>query len=742
MTVYYIDFINGNDANTGLSWAQAWKTSLNGPTAARTVPGDVFRVAKSPDPVSVGSATWTTRKVGNSITFGTAPTTFITGGTAGWVTSSTTTVTNNQSTAYILSPTVSCVTSADTALMYKNLGATFDYSGNTQLSFWFRPAAAFDCTTTQSMTIQLCSDTAGTVVVDSLVMPKWNYSANTWYPIVIDKGSALGASIQSISIVTAQATTATFYFDEFFVSPADGITLHSLISKGASVATNEKDDWYPIKTIRGADVWLMASYSPGTAVGACISGALDCSYIGITETVTTYRRETIKPFTAAGPSATNFIVTNEAGTAGNNYVWSGGWNTATTIQDGETWLDNLVGLNSTIAQTVNYFRFENFGCVRSSIGFSAGGFVEFVNISHVGCNSGGVSSSGFTSANTINKTNSFKCFIGCGGNMTLNGSNAAYGLNLTVGNIWGTGNINIGAWSYSTLNIGNIYTASTTQAIGPSNNNNCVITIGDIEACRTTAAPNGIAVTQLVLLQGSENSVYYMGNLTAFSGAAGGMISNTVNITSIFNITSFNGTAPAFGITGYSSPVINKAVFNSTSVFYITQGTTNLYSQLVCNDYNNTPGYSRIYRGMGTAQSYYYELQTTDVRTAGSKAWKVSIPTTPTTGNNFNIIGGNGNLKLASVAAVANKLVTVSCYVKRTSVNQDAGILIDAKSGFLPGYTDNITSSVTGFGSFELVIVTFTPTQNCVFDVYAMLNFTTAGTCDVVWDDLSVSQAA
>lgn len=43
----------------GSSWADAWQTITSGATAARIAPGDTIRVAKSPDPVSVGNATWT-----------------------------------------------------------------------------------------------------------------------------------------------------------------------------------------------------------------------------------------------------------------------------------------------------------------------------------------------------------------------------------------------------------------------------------------------------------------------------------------------------------------------------------------------------------------------------------------------------------------------------------------------------------------------------------------------------------
>jgi hypothetical protein len=59
MPTYYIDFEGGNDANDGLTFANRWKTFNTGATAARIAAGDTIRVMASPDPTSIGSATWT-----------------------------------------------------------------------------------------------------------------------------------------------------------------------------------------------------------------------------------------------------------------------------------------------------------------------------------------------------------------------------------------------------------------------------------------------------------------------------------------------------------------------------------------------------------------------------------------------------------------------------------------------------------------------------------------------------------
>lgn len=59
MAIFYVDLINGNDANDGTSWAQAFLT-MGGATSAKGVAaGDTVRIAKTEDKTSLGNATWT-----------------------------------------------------------------------------------------------------------------------------------------------------------------------------------------------------------------------------------------------------------------------------------------------------------------------------------------------------------------------------------------------------------------------------------------------------------------------------------------------------------------------------------------------------------------------------------------------------------------------------------------------------------------------------------------------------------
>lgn len=62
MAIFYVDPINGNNANDGLSFATAWN-NLGTILATRITPGDEFRFVKTPDPTSLGqNAKFTSRQ--------------------------------------------------------------------------------------------------------------------------------------------------------------------------------------------------------------------------------------------------------------------------------------------------------------------------------------------------------------------------------------------------------------------------------------------------------------------------------------------------------------------------------------------------------------------------------------------------------------------------------------------------------------------------------------------------------
>ena len=751
MPTYHIDPVNGNDANTGLSWAQAWRTFTTGATAARIAPGDDIKVAKTAAPVSIGTATWTDGKVGNSVTFAAAPTKLIDAAKSGWVTMGAgSTVTNLQTVAYMTpvsygSTSVGClrwVTSSSANGCYKDLGSDQDFSAHQQISFWFRTTSAFDCTGAQNLIVELCSDAAATTVVNSMTIEKWSYAANTWYPLVINNGAALGSAIRSIRFRTTSATSQTFYVDEIFASPANGITLRSLIGLNNGA-------WYAIRSIRNADVSLLASFSASDAIGATATNQLviDAAWLGTTQTATTWKLDPSLAFNpTTGPTSTSYLVNNlEAASTSLPRRITGGWNTSTDIIDGETWGDGVAQQAVAFFSVNNAFTVvENFGAVRylnvqpsssadnffmhnssavaclgwPSVAINQGAWVKLLNILNVNIKC----ATGMQSFNPygVNPTSGFTS-ITVGEIWGVGGSSFGTGVSVAPG----TGGVNYGRYTLGHIGcIGNA-SFSALQAQTPVQIKTGRIVL--LNSAFSTSRQASLNLSSGLTLNAEEINLA----LSATSNPAGAKIyTNNLNLaTSTQAILAAGGTDTVIFAqnTNIACPIFSSASnsINQKVYFHNWQGTPGDFRVYVCDLKLTTPG--------------YFELQGVDVFTAGSKAVRYAGIAYIATDS---VIGARMDLKLASAAAEANKLVTVTARVKRNSANVNAGIYIPGFDGYLPGYTDDISTSVTSVGSWDLVTVTFTPTQNCVFDVFAWLTPTGAVTPNVVWDALTISQAA
>jgi hypothetical protein len=765
MTTYYIDLVNGSDAAAGTSWGTAWKTFTTGATAARLAPGDEVRVAETSAPTAIGTATWTSGKVGNSITFETAPTKQIDTCKSGWA-GGNATVTNAQSTAYMTNTTFGGVTAGALQAVlsasigrqcYKNLGSAQDFSAHQQVSFWFRTGTAIDTTGANSMQIVLCSDTAGNTPVDTLTMPKWNYAANIWYPIVIDKGSALGSSIQSVAFYSAGSsqTAATIYLDEMFASPASGLTLYSLIGLNDG-------DWHAIRSIRGADVQLLAGFVAGTAAGACsFNYQVDASWMGTTQTSTTYKLEPSRALLpTSGPAATFGIDDKEVATAALPHKFSGGWNTGTGLQTGVTFIDNGTQTASSVGinlLTNSYKYFENFGIVRFATGFTNTGNSVGKDLTFVANNTMPVIAT--TPSVTFMQslvTNwgvtelGFKSASGNGSGAVPMFAHSYTSLPLNIGNIWGcgtTGTLLSFQATYNngtTVNIGNVYPpAAGSNIVLALGGANMKYNIASIKVCSHAQTGIGIGFGGLSSATGSAVKIGTV-SLTLGPGSAALFSNSSNNVltidtlegsgTFIYAVCGASGAAGGENMVLIGSNTFSGTLFGSASTslpnvktyFHNWGGVTDVFRAYVGDSIQAVPG--------------YFELQGTDVYTAGSKAVRF---TGVTWAAGSQGAGCNLDLKLASAAAEANKLVTVTARVKRNSTAVAAGIYIPAFSKLVPGYTSDITAACASSGSYELLTITFTPTANCVFDVMAYLTVPVVGaTPDIVWDALTISQAA
>lgn len=335
MTTFYLDFEGGNDANAGTSFALRWKTITSGATAARIAAGDTIRIMASPDETSLGqNVTWTAGSP--TLTLTTAVTQTVSNCETAWTASANVTATAAATRRRQGTNAASLVvaTGFTTGIIAYSATGTLDLSGYQQASFWIYTTAAVAA---NALVLDFCSDTVGAVPVDSFTIP-FATPAGAWWPVTINKGSALGASIQSVALRAAtDPGGVTIWLDNIIAckapSAADSLTHNSMISKNIGT----EPWWFPVMNIDGTTVTLNGSWS-------AVNQGAGWDYPGTTATTTTYKRESI--FADVGTSTVN-----DSGTLNNPITFSGGWNrTDMSTQTGETWVrgkgnTTLIGLD-------------------------------------------------------------------------------------------------------------------------------------------------------------------------------------------------------------------------------------------------------------------------------------------------------------------------------------------------------------------------------------------------------------
>ena len=313
----------------------------------------------------VGGATGTVRLRNNTrVKLATAVTQNIasTGpGRAAWVASANVTTGIGTNKEHASSDSIVIAAGFTTGLAaYWALPSTLDLSGYQQVSFWVQQNGG-NLGAAGSVDIRLCSDAAGVTAVNTISIPALP-ATSRWMPVTVDLGTNLGSSIQSIAFyVNTDNGTQNFLLNNIIAckasSAADSLTLTSLIGKNTTGET-----FWGIQSINGTRVMLDADTS-GAPQFATVRG-----YYGTSETVTTWKRETIK----LGPSAsssTALQTIQESGTDGSPIAYRGGWDrTAMTTQNLETWLDGLNGNGYALSATAkNWITYQKISGSRFSI---------------------------------------------------------------------------------------------------------------------------------------------------------------------------------------------------------------------------------------------------------------------------------------------------------------------------------------------------------------------------------------
>ena len=189
-------------------------------------------------------------------------------------------------------------------------------------------------------------------------------ATSRWMPFTVDLGTNLGSNIQSIALYVVTDTGAqTLLLNNIIACKAssapDSLTLTSLIGKNTPGET-----FWGIQSINGRRVMLDADTN-ATPISTTVRG-----YYGTSETVTTWKRETIKLGPAASTS-TSLQAIQESGTDGSPITYSGGWDqTNMSTQNLETWLDGVNGNGYAVVVNLNWINTEKLAFVRLARGIN------------------------------------------------------------------------------------------------------------------------------------------------------------------------------------------------------------------------------------------------------------------------------------------------------------------------------------------------------------------------------------
>ena len=758
MPTYFIDFEGGNDANTGLSFAQRWRTITNGATAARIAPGDEIRIMASPDPTSIGNATWTgggrptfspivsstnatpivlstsvahglvtgdyVSVTGHTINtnangvwrVGTTPTgtTFQilqidgtnttgngVGGVAGnvtkannlvvktasplvqnialcgglgqkpqWVASTNVTTSQNttnwkegSSSAQILLGTAFTTGKA----AYYTLPSTLNLSAYQQVTFWVRINSGTVGAAGQAY-IALCTDTIGDTVVHQCDIPALGGTA-VWVPVTVNLGTNLNSAIRSVAFyVVTDLGTQTFQLDNIVAckaaSSADSVTLTSLVSK--SDGTGD-EAWYATQSLN-SDVIMLTNANGNTSQTDNLRG-----YNGTSETVTTYKRETVKTG-ASAISTTDVSILTDSGTSGNLITYSGGWNrTDMSTQTGQTWLDgqNGLGRGLTTALARQFVSIDRLNFCRYSFGITTGSSsFSSVNINSMYCTSN--SSDGFFFAQ---------------------GSD-----NITLGSVWANNNGAAGVGlSAAGSSITELKLSANNSTNGLSFINGRYNSVGSV-----IGGNNGTS--------GSMSDIFFTNCNNCTVGTA--TLTNGINSTGIGAVTTFNCSVNGGSTTGHSQGVFS---FN-TSELYLNNFTINEANEVAssgvtglvyANRLDNTDNNNWVFQsGIGTVNQ-----QTAVVDSPATTSWRMRP-----TGTSSALIPVF--LKLGTVVCAANSLVTVTARMRRDNTGLTMRLI--CPGGQITGVsTDVFTNMTAAANTWQTVTITFTPTKAGAVDIYA-----------------------
>jgi hypothetical protein len=560
---------------------------------------------------------------------------------------------------------------------YKATG-TLNLSGYQQISFWIKQISG-TIGASGALSLKLCSDTAGATAVNTFNIENLTV-LNRWTPITIDLATNLGSSIQSIGFyVNTDNGAQTFVLSNIIAckasSSADSLNLCSLIGKNTSGET-----WCGIQSINGTRVML----DTGGQFGPVTIGSSSIQipgYYGTSETVTTYKRETIKvPLAAATSSQSSLLNFQIGGRApqsagvGNPIIYSFGWNrTDMSTRTGESWFDGRNGYG--YGNYSYYIAGGNFTVDRACfVRFYYGLFLPGSMYSTAtNCHCNNCDQYGLYAREHIRFTYDtiYCCYSSAGGVFAFSQLGQS-----TLRNMIICSNNGVGITYYNAL-------SNTLDTFTIKNNING---IGIIQAHNLTANNGTI----------SDSWLY-------------GVDNNSLGHSNIFKNVTFSTNTTASHRTNAGGPTyfINCALNDTTEVGVGSPGYGS-NSKVFSHNHDQTANLHYIWCDFGLIYS------TTSVRYSNNGiAWAMAPTNVNVRSINFPL-----DLSIATVAVSANSQVTVKAWMRRSAFGLVMRLRV--KGGQIAGVTNDVTRYMTAVAdTWEQVSLSFTPTEAGVVEILA-----------------------
>jgi hypothetical protein len=732
MTTFHIDYYNGNDSNDGLSWSTAWKTINANVNSTNISAGDIIKISKNNPPELLGNASWTNNS--NIVTFDNSTNMHIDPCESVWKlgsigSSGSSSVVSTTSSRYgtyyvkINSRTIPDGTSVPIKTAFRNLGSTLNLSTYTKISLWIdtSPITTNSNNLTSwdnnNISICLCSDTSGDVIVNELFISKFNSTQNVimynadikFKPLVLDYGSALGDNIQSIAIYQYTTNKYSFWIDNIVACTTNGLTHKDLLTK-ESTERGYSEDLYCIKNINNNIITIEGYKSSATNI-----------YIGSTENTSTYRRIGVAFEDYCIDIPGNIVTVN--GSSEEYIEIKGGYNTITDIQDGETILDCLISNTTTsISKFINTY----------GINILNSTYVKLDRISTIRCVSGiKIQNSEYIDVDNILSLSCNYNSLDMNASKYINVSNI-YNLNNSYKNLY--------IYNCKYININTLYNLlyNYDKSTHILYSNNVIITnIQKIKYC----------ATGIDLFRSKVVTISNINEITNCS-MAGITVDECQNIiiSDIDNISyNYRGMISFYFLTNYYI-IIKNIIFSNNTLFGLMLHGINI----VLKDVISTDSIPLAilepfmvlldnFNGDGIVKLYNSDVQVLFNSSIRHNSYGKSIEINLLT-NFYDEELCGFKYTIAEIYCKANKQTTFTIYVRRSNSNIFSKLICENYQ--LLGITEDVTDEITASpNTWEQLSITVNPTEDGVIQIYSLTWGTSAIGESVYYHDVNTTSS-